>query len=1664
MDAIRNLAISAKEIGEGIGNKGLGFRSIEALTDDVRIFSQIGTEKQSWFGGYCFRFASTLEIETILQSYGHGSPTSSEVATTVSRYLVPQPLHEQPEEVISYARRGYATVVVAPLRTTEAVTLACEQLKTLSDLDVPLLLFLDRIAEIRIDVERPDQRPYRRRLHRTQKILGDIPRLQGCDVYEVSVGQGRRFLVVRRKVDRERVRAAVERSISSVPQLARWLDWKGQPEVSVAVGLSKTVVKNGRLYNFLPMAEAVDAPLIGYLDAPFFTDIDRRDADLDLPLNETLLEAAAEACAAAALTIVENKLPVTPQALFDLFAWTGRHADKLDNALIEMGSALDQAPVIPIMGNRGKDERASLSQVRIWPEGKFSLLKDREVARHVGARLVSSQLDARRMKRLRELADRKYLSLEPSSEEMANWLETFARSLLSRKSAPRTWSRFYNDIPRVFDASDKQLMELDGAKILLDRGGKLRAAGGHNETTRSGVYVRSDLPKGKRKKFGMPLPPFTLSRRYRFLDKRITLKRETLNALVEAGLVREYDPVEALAGLKSALGKKANSKRRLEALSWAFQVWVAAGPRVEDELRKAELYVPTLSGWRPANIAVFSSSWTRVGSTLENYLIEAAEVSADCRRARDLMLVGHKDWPVSVQDAKRNWTRFLELIGVANGLRPIPAQIKRVGSPVNHWRGVLRRGKTSEGLDEIWCGEVARVSFSHPYTSDYRMKGEAWRLPGQIEHEILPESTREAFCVLIFEHIKNHGTQYFQFEVGRFRRSFSLWDRRELPTPLATFLRANAWIAASTRDGTAFREARKCWASRVRRGGPPRFIDRVPESLAHFSEGGEWVELAFGKALGLRDWQTQETAVARLRELASVAPILVSSERPTAIKEYRRAWQDIVETGASLPSDLELIVTRHGQLDVLCGSPGTPTAVIVAENARGFEARVLSAAGQPVLDVGSTPTDRITVLLKDTDAFIPRRLDGIGVQLLVDGESFVPRSSDALLTSHGLEWLPEALVLGNELRGEQLERGIQSTTIDRRVRAIRVRRCATITLVVDDEEVSPSEHLRLYAYEHDTLPTLILTHDLLLDWRTLAGTLSGVLSRLIDSRLRSTKLLLLQLAVDQASNDLEAPSDKALARALDCDVQTIHDYRAALRTDFEHVLHLLIPVVAYYGGAELSRQMRHDVDRAGSSYDVRKWLQLNLNGSEYAPKRLIDACEHATNRTEIRKNLALDYARFNRVLQELGEPTLSNETELRQSYDAYLVRMRPTILERLRRHHVADFQNGNDLSVYAERKKLTFLPFNEQWVLTRETLEMELVDAHVSALLVDTLGDDVSVKLPTLNPLLKANRMVVRKTAASALPVLQVWCRRNGVPLPKPWTQSEAQAVVVHLENDGLLDFEAVSPDSIPALCQRAFCWPTGMPETLDEGTLGLDRDEIKEEQQRRERERQQREIARRSIVFAGKSLDTGEPTFASTLQELAEACLSKDETWFDRSRQRTRLSKFENASPTRRVPSAGGKMRGTRRSNQQLSYEQRQAMGLASEWLAYHFLLRRHSDYVDESCWVSANRAQFFGGDEGDDSVGYDFLVKTPQANWLYEVKSSLEDSGEFEMTANELRVASGASKDGRRRYRILYVPYVFSPEKWCVFELSNPMGEATRNRFEMVGRGTVRLRFERR
>ena len=138
--------------------------------------------------------------------------------------------------------------------------------------------------------------------------------------------------------------------------------------------------------------------------------------------------------------------------------------------------------------------------------------------------------------------------------------------------------------------------------------------------------------------------------------------------------------------------------------------------------------------------------------------------------------------------------------------------------------------------------------------------------------------------------------------------------------------------------------------------------------------------------------------------------------------------------------------------------------------------------------------------------------------------------------------------------------------------------------------------------------------------------------------------------------------------------------------------------------------------------------------------------------------------------------------------------------------------------------------------------------------------------------------------------------------------------------------------------------------------------------------------------------------------------------------------------------------------------------MGIASEWLAREYLRRRYPNGMNDACWVSSNRAAFCTGSAGDDSLGYDFRVVTERNEWLFEVKSAIDAGGEFELSARELEVAGSASLERKRRYRILYVPFVFDPAQWRILPLSNPAAPTTRDRFRVLRGGSVRYRFERR
>ena len=90
--AIANLGLSDKPVGEGIGNKGVGFKSVLQICEAPEIYSVF----PDWSPGFCFRFATAMDIPGLVG----GNPThTKQVLDELSLYSVTVPAESIPERV-----------------------------------------------------------------------------------------------------------------------------------------------------------------------------------------------------------------------------------------------------------------------------------------------------------------------------------------------------------------------------------------------------------------------------------------------------------------------------------------------------------------------------------------------------------------------------------------------------------------------------------------------------------------------------------------------------------------------------------------------------------------------------------------------------------------------------------------------------------------------------------------------------------------------------------------------------------------------------------------------------------------------------------------------------------------------------------------------------------------------------------------------------------------------------------------------------------------------------------------------------------------------------------------------------------------------------------------------------------------------------------------------------------------------------------------------------------------------------------------------------------------------------------------------------------------------------------------------------------------------------
>lgn len=1632
VQAIRNIATSTKEIGEGIGNKGVGFRSIEALTTSAAIFSRRGSVAVDRFDGFCFRFADQAEVERRTVALGYDSEAAA-VAAAMPRYLAAVPIAEQSEDVLEFARRGFATVVVLPLETAGAVNLAVSQVEELVQREAPILLFLDRVEKLEIVIDGVGVLPRRRTLTRQPgAMLTEPAAMPGCTIDTVILGPQRRvWLLARRIVAPDRIRGAVQRSLTQEAGLKRWLDWKGDAVVSLAVPLDGNGLKLGRLYNFLPMGSESSAPLFAHLDAPFFTAIDRRRAKLDLPLNRELMDAAAEAAAAVALTLAKHHPEVSPRVVVDLVAWTPAHLPRLRAAFETVGASWPDAPVWPTLDRRW----APMRGLRIWPAGKYKVFTPARASSLGGAAVLLPSLDPSRSPSVEALAKVANIRIEPTNHELAAWAVAVAQYLpTTAESAAKSWGPFYAELLQAFGTPDA-LRALAGKAILIERGGTLAAAGPN-------VYVRQEGAR-RSKSEAPPTPPRDVARVLSVLMEQVALRPEVFAAFERAGLWKRYDAAEILARLPSLFGDKPAPRRRKATLLWAFEVWRHDTAAAKKVVRQAALHVPRRDGWGPATESCFSETWTPIGRQLDAYLTEAKGSDPACSSSAAALLVGCDEWPEFLPSLKSEWIRFLGDAGVIDGLDPVATPLPKGPYQGSDWLWRLS-GISGPGIDKEWQANHGFTGTAHPYTH-YSRQGEAWRAPGQmVLHELSPDARRR-LAILLLQLLDRSGEQFLWLSLGRFERDERNQDQRRLRTPLSTFLMTQPWVPVAGARNVEFLPLSDAWLVGERRQDPrfvPHFTDEIAE---HLPLNGKAYEVLSKPEYKLRVWKSPATGADRLTAMAKVVDGLEQSNRAMFRRHYDLAWRDLLaEDSAPVPEGLA--IERPNSFATLLGGPNRPR--VYARSGRDRElTRLLIETGAAVL-VGSGEIDSSVLVerLNNTGRFSAALVEKGDIRLLVDNLAFEPCLQDPLLIDV-VPWLREAVLLAHELNARELEKSITSGMIDERLSLIRVRLCDSIAL-------SPSEgqlrRLDRYVYRDDARPTLLVAGSM--DAQQLAD-LAGQLTGLIHTNFRSLEPMLLRLAPRLVAgvplHELSPPGAEDYASALQAEIEIVRDLLVDRRENQGRLLDLLAPFIVYHlGSAEgvaLLAQLR-GMPRPG-------WL-LALDKVIPDAKGLKERLKETEDLALVRRERGLDYAQFNRALAALGRPCLSSIADLQRQFEVWKSELGPALLDRVRRSVWPRLTEPGVLAAYSGYRTLDFVGFNPAWTDTHEVLEREDVRTHADGVLEGLFGPDPGGLLPDRDSVRTANRRIISAFVQNALKVLSAL---PGAKLHEAWSAGPHE-VAATADRAGVLDFKALADTDAIAALGQAGLWPEGVPQTLSLDVLGLRPEDLDRKEREQIEAEHEEQLHRNSIDFGGRSFDTRAPDFPSEFAGLAEGLFGSSD-W--RARTRLRPAQLKPQSETGeadRRGSGGSGVKGRRAPKPPEPI--RNAMGLAGELLAYQFLKARHRERFTDACWVSESRECLFP-ERGDDRLGFDFRVATTETEWVYEVKATTGDATEFELTDNEYRVAALAAAERARRYRILLVQHVFDLSRCRVLELPNPAG-AGRGNYKVVGRSSVRLAFE--
>lgn len=1701
---IIEVGLSGKGPGEGIGNKGLGFRSVLQLTDWPEIHS-VSVPGSGVFDGFSFRFATPDDVHDLVAD----TETAAWVSAKVSPLALPVPAAATDPVLGEFAAQGFSTVVRLPLYKEGAVAAARAQVEQLVHTQAPLLLFLDRITALTVEVrsgrEEGDGAETTKRhvLSRTERQPDWDPAVAGDWVTEVNLADGGRYLLARRTVAADALHTAIERSVSADEIHTKWQDWHGDTWVGVALRLDDDLT-DGQMYTFLPMGTESGSQFPGHAHAPFFTKMARTHLNEAVALNAFLLDELAVLC----IDTARHLRTFAPRALAvrlvpDVVCWAD--PGRLDAAA---SGALADEPVVPLADadNRSGTPAASWGSLResfAWPdEGVPWKAMTATALAGTGAPIADPAVGAVRQRRIDDL--HKHLlgtAMRARADTKAVWAERLAAALRPDTTAPvgGEWADFYDDLARALPSG--QALALRGHSIVLNHNGELCSAlSGESDTlaAASGVKAPETVffapqESGTGAMAGVPSDLRALRRRIVFTHPDIPWRPAGRGCLQLNRLIRAYEPAHVLDALRELLAQKPTNALCRDALAYVFRQYPSLDQAQRDRLPSIGFQVPLRDGgWAQASDALMSPAWGTEGAGLLAQFLEAGattvpELDALTRR----FVAAPEDWASQVADQSM-YSEFLLAIGVRDGI-----PLDTVGLPACNGHELqpqylARRFPLTEGVRDAWVRDVRAQGWragGYPNTP-YSFDRELSHLPGIAAVTELGATARRVFTELVLHGLRTWPEDALQVRARRhLERHRRDPDPHTWPTPVASFLRHMPWLPVEhgAVDGPAFVAPERAWFNAD--GDLPGFVPQL--SLAVRRRLDEKPTLGRLRSLGLRLWEEPADAAAAVRDLGTLlADGHVSDRHVVRFKRhYQQAWHHVAGSGKwpwEKDEPVRLAVVRAGALRAWSAGANedaeregagarTDDDVCVIDEDTPLKATLAELAGHPVLVTAPEHGRDVARLLTVHGGLTVRRLSATDIQIRdQEGELIEASHSGRPLLTDDRPWLLTLVALILELKsgafarqGEARLHGLLEV-----LSAVCVARTDHVAILVSGAPAPPPPSTRSLALPHPQCPTVVVWagDDGRTELQACAPALAQLLGRPgLRDPLELALMKMQRHLGDTPPDDLVEVDDDTLAYALDTTADKVAEVRRGLAGELTALVGLLRPVLVCMAGPDRAAAVDEALRRARSQEALLNVVDRYRSPSTVPAAEVLALAHAHRSLSELRDALALDFRALNEALTAIGPPyrPLTHPDLHEHAFADFVRTHRPTVIERLREHYAPLAAGGADVSGYVRARRLDELAPDPGWLTLHRTPPEEAMRTYVAAWLRThgAHGDLTDAPPPqgsTLKPLEElraANAAALTALVPALVPLVQAWCHARSAPLPPVWLRGPLMHAKDGLDRSGLADLLLLTEAQLLGSVSRTLDWPTGMPLTTDPARLGVT-PELLATVASPHRSSGQAAAPAATITIGSSEVHVG-PDRLAEVAELAHRSI--DEAFLDRPAQ-TRLTLVTPAAgvPAPRSSDQGFVVSRTLRATD----EEREAIGVVGEVLARAWLQRKYGTVH----WRSGYAALL--GTSADaaaasDSHGYDFEVPWRNTTLFYEVKAlsgswpgspdGAERTYEFDLGPSEHRTASAHATT--TRYRILLVASALDPTARCLYELPNPLSPKGRDHFRIVGHG-LRLR----